>query len=250
MSKLLSYSSGRLSPSASTLNNLTPKYTKDGFDYPYGKFQCFTSRKTREGEIQYGSPSAQYRVKGYEHSGMCNFYCPEKILGCLYPTPAINEFHAYGAPRVIAAFHARGFSIPASLSCNSLKPVTDYIKPSDFKDYKDKGEKGEKALEDYKDAIAEGIKSSVNIPGKRADAAIVRFETASKIISSDLIRTTSLMQSKQNILMNRVALEGQGVVSDVSTRFTGMQNQHVTRMRNIAVAGGVGLLGLAFWRSR
>lgn len=227
------------------LNQITPVQNQDGFPYPYGRFKCFSTLKARQGRMEFDG--TQFTVRGVENSGFCNFYCPEKVLGCLYPDPGSNEFHAYGSPRVVGAFHSRGISLPADMDCGRLRPVTEYIRPNQFPGHDKIGAPGRRAKRDYEAAIAREIEAQTRGIETQAEIKLAQFQEASRIVSSDLVRTIALMQAQSTILINRVKLEGQGVIDDASFVFVGLRNQHRTRMRNIAIAGGAALTAAAFF---
>lgn len=240
-------------PSKAELKRLTPKSTQEGYDYPYGRFHCFTGFQQRKGRIDYAGE--EYKSYGKETLGICNFYCPEPLLGCLYPPVGMNQFHAYGAPRVIAAFHARGVQVPVDLGCRFLKPVTqDPPQPGDEVDctkidgWGKSTKKGEKADEKCSELVGAATrKQAVDLENK-ANRYLENFGVAAGLISSDLTKTASLMQAKSAILMDQVALSGEGVVSNVALRFAAERNQHAKNMNRVALAGGAAMLGLAIWK--
>lgn len=234
------------SPSGAVLNQtLTPKSLMDGYAYPHGKFRCFTDDKLRQGKIDYAGRT--WTVRGQEQLGICNFYCPEKILGCLYPQPAGNQFHMYGSPRVIAAYYSRGFDIPARFGCSTIPLVTDYVEKPEH--WGKTTSKGEQAEQEYMTAIAEELKKQSRVLVRQANQQTADFTHVSNIVTADLIRTIALMKSQQNILMNEVFLASTGVLDDVTTKFAGMRADHIRNMKNIALVGGAGLLGTALWRA-
>jgi uncharacterized protein YcfJ len=236
-----------------SLRNLNPKSTQEGYDYPYGKFHCITNTRQRKGRIDYAGK--EYRSYGTETLGICNFHCPEKLLGCLYPPVGMNQFHAYGSPRVIAAFHARGVGVPVDLGCRHLQPVAhDPPQSGDIADctkidgWGKKGKKGEEANEKCLELVGEKTQLQADLLERRANQYLASFEVAAGLISSDLTKTTALMQAKSVLLMDRVALSGEGVVSNVALRFAAERNAHAKMMNRVALAGGASMLGLALWK--
>lgn len=222
----------------------TPKTLMAGYSYPHGKFHCIENFRARQAQLMYGGKN--FRAYGSERRGYCNFYCPEKILGCLYPPLSINTFHGYGSPRVAAAFFSRGFSIPANLGCADLKAVNAHCE--DLPGWDQKGKAGEAANEECKTKTFDLIENSFVQVQRKAQMRAEIFDITAKLISTDLIRTSSLMQAKQSILMNRVGLEGTGVVTDVALRFAGERNKHIKNMKRLSLYGGAGLLGFAVFR--
>jgi hypothetical protein len=191
-----------------------------------------------------------FRPMGHERIGMCNFYCPDKILGCLYPLINVNEFDLYGAGRVVAALDARGYKMPADLGCrkcaagvihgNCIPIATDIVKPTNSKKDSD--------VEKYEKEVDAAIKRTYGYPTKRAEAQFKGFQAAINVVSTDLTRTLALMQSQQSILLNQTTLAGTGVLSDSGSRFAGARSDHVRNMKYLAIGGGAALMAAALFK--
>jgi hypothetical protein len=220
-------------------NPIPEKYTSD---YRYGKFECRDYYMPREGALG-PAGGKDWRTVGQQRVGTCNFFCPNTLLGCLYPEPPES---AFGPSRVAAAFEARGFSLPPNFGCEDISNAAAGVDcKKKYKDVKgsdaEKEEMCKKYIRGLIMAQAKGVEENINKQQKV-------FQTVANIISKDLTRTIALMKSQNDIFANRVALSQPSIITSPSITFAAAQVEHVNRMRNIALVGGAGVLGLAAWK--
>jgi len=219
-------------------------------DARFGKLACASSVRTRKGYIQPsgGGPAATkdrfFRVTGTERAGTCNFFCPNTILGCLYP-PAPES--VYGPPRVLSAYRARGFNWPVSLQCNSIQ------NPADLVDCQEKFGSLKKTSSAEKERLCrEAVKTAhegqARALEKRLNDQRSVFNRATNQISKDLVRTTSLMKAQNDIFASKISLMSTSVIKNEATVQAQVLIDHVNKMKNLSLYGGASLLGLAMWR--
>lgn len=226
--------------------NMQPEsYLKNiaGWDFRYGKFECRTAYRNRQGTV---GPYAgkDWRVTGDERVGSCNFYCPSSLLGCLYPEPVAGLF---GPFRVMSAMQARGFQLPLDMGCANIGNVSEGVDcRAKFKNADGSDEEKEQMCRDY---IRTLIKSQAGELEKSIVSQQKNFITVLNLVSQDITRTAALMKSQNDIFANRVALAKPGKIITPATQLAAARLRHVRNMKNLSMAGGAGVLGLALWRT-
>jgi hypothetical protein len=198
----------------------------------YGALVCQVERTTRR------AASGASRYTGTEAEGLCNFYCPQNVLGCLYPDVRPGAFGPY---RVLDALKARGFDLK-DISCSFVDPTDDAHKQATEAECKRLYKTG--TVEEREAKCAEYALAQAKIGPGAAQNEIKRqlekFQVAQKYVSADLVQTSNLMHSQLQLFRDKLQLmQPTKVRSPATQAAAGALAEHKEEQEQAASSGKV-----------
>jgi len=208
------------------------RQSKAGIDYPYGRYRE-SSCLVNDYRLRPFVGSTKNRWKERKLTMDCNFICPNQAIGCLYPhaqsLSSSDKLGDYGPRRVIRAIRDRGFGFPLEWNC---------VAPAFGRAY---------SVESSGERYAEEVKTLLE---NRVQNTATRFEIARKIVTYDIERTKSVVQSSVDLVRDQAQIRTTGVSNKLATAIESMNNRHVQRMEDVALYGGGALLLAALLSGR